>query len=48
MEIIQNISRKPRLRLPYAHKLKQAGLRHRSNRAEDPIRAIMQRPDAVS
>lgn len=50
MEIIQNISlEKPLgLRLPYAHKLKQAGLRNRSNRAEDPIRAIMQRPDAVS
>ena len=50
MEVIQNISmEKPlSLRLPYAFKLKQAALRNQSNRAEDPISAIIQRPDAVS
>lgn len=50
MEIVQNISlEKPlSLRLPYAHKLKQAALRNQSNRAQDPISAILQRPDAIS
>lgn len=50
MEVIQNISiEKPQsLRLPYAHKLKQAALRNKSNRAEDPIQALLQRQDAVT